>query len=211
MLFHWVDWWTFSHCSAIWEYVLLIARVLEKLCSSIPITLVLKNRTAGWWNCLELSQREGMSQQPDLDCPDLDFLQSYYLVQLEAPSSGGPLALHISGLGACFFADHAYDHHWLSSYLLILHSCLCFLRERWESWIWSYPDLLVARLLSPTVLKLAHKFLMLPEWHLGPRMWSKLHVSTQSLGPLSKARESNSVCVFPVIWYGRLEGIIPDS
>lgn len=66
MLFHWVDWWTLSRYSAIWEIALLIARVLAKLCSSIPITLVLKNRTAGWWNCLELSPREGTSQPPDL-------------------------------------------------------------------------------------------------------------------------------------------------
>lgn len=66
VLFHWVDWWTLSRYSAIWEIALLIARVLAKLCSSIPITLVLKNRTAGWWNCLELSPREGTSQPPDL-------------------------------------------------------------------------------------------------------------------------------------------------
>lgn len=52
-----------------------------------------------------------MSQQPDLDHPDLDFLQSYYLVQLEAPSTGSPFALHVSGLGACLFADHTCDHH----------------------------------------------------------------------------------------------------
>lgn len=146
MLFHWVDWWTFSHCSAVWEYVLLIARVLEKLCSSIPITLVLKNRTAGWWNCLELSQREGMSQKPDLHSPDLDYLQSYYLLQLEAPSTGGFFALHVSGLGACLFSDHPYDHDWPANCLLILHICLCLHRERWESWISSsHHGLLVAR------------------------------------------------------------------
>lgn len=71
-----------------------------------------------------------MSQQPDLDRSDLDFLQSYYLVQLEAPGTGGPFALHISRLGAHLFADHPYDHHRLSGRLLLSHSILCLHREQ---------------------------------------------------------------------------------
>lgn len=71
-----------------------------------------------------------MSQQSDLDRSDLDFLQSYYLVQLEATGTGGPFALHISRLGAHLFADHPYDHHRLSGRFLLLRIILCLHREQ---------------------------------------------------------------------------------
>lgn len=51
-----------------------------------------------------------MSQKPDLHSPDLDYLLSYYLVQLEAPSTGGSFALHVSGSGECLFSDYPCDH-----------------------------------------------------------------------------------------------------
>lgn len=107
VLFHWVDWWTLSRYSAIWEIALLIIEVLAKLCSSIPITLVLKNRTAGWWNCLELSPREAQASHPTSAIPALDFLE---LLGSEIAGSGimrSPCPELSLGSGASLFAYHS--------------------------------------------------------------------------------------------------------